>query len=180
MITRFLRLTLITVLLLAFGAIAAACGGGGNGELTLEEYFERLDAIMEDADSRMEALEGPEEMDLASEEEQLEAIREFYFDANLAIIEGSLDEIEGLDPPPEVEEAHDALLAAGADTVAAFEEVGSQVAEAESLADLVELFDDGRLEAAGEGFEQACLELRGIADENEIDVDLNCGAGVGA
>jgi hypothetical protein len=174
---RFAPLALIAVLLLAFGAFAAACGddgNGGGGELTLEEYFERLDAIMEDTNSQMDALEDPEERDLASEEEQLEAIRDFYFDANLAIIKGGFDEIEGLDPPAEVEDAHDALLAAGGDTVAAYEDVGSQLAEAESLADLQELFDDGGFEAASERFEQACLELRGIADENEIDLDLVC------
>ncbi len=176
---RFLPRALITVLLLAFGAIAAACGDDGNGdggELTLEEYFERLDAIMEDIDSQIDALEDPEEMDLASEEEQLEAMRDF-FDALLPIIQGAFNEIEGLDPPAEVEDAHDALLAAGDDFVAAFEAPASRLAEAESLADLEGgLFeDDSAFGSAGARSAQACFALQGIADDNDIDVDLRCG-----
>ncbi len=132
---------------------------------------------MEDSNSQMEELDGPEERDLASEEEQLEAIRDFYFDANLAIMEGSFDEIEGLDPPAEVADAHDALLTAGGDMVAAFEDLASQLAKAESLDDLFELFDGGGSEASGERFEQTCSDLQGIADENEIDVDLDCPSG---
>ena len=39
-------------LLLAFGAVAGACkngGGGGGGALTLEEYFQQLSGLFEEA-----------------------------------------------------------------------------------------------------------------------------------
>ncbi len=175
---RLIAVVIVGALVLALGA--GACnddGDDGGGELTLTEYFSELDAIMEDANSQMDALEDPEDRDVTSEEGQLEAIRDFYFAAKLAVIEGTFDRIEDLDPPAEVEDAHDALLAAGGDTVAAFEAIASQVAEAESLADLFELFDDDSSEAAGERFEQTCSDLQGIADENEIDVDLDCPSG---
>ncbi len=175
---RLIAVVIVGALVLALGA--GACnddGDDGGGELTLTEYFSELDAIMEDANSQMDALEDPEERDVTSEQGQLEAIRDFYFDANLAIIEGASDKIEALDPPTDVADAHNALLAAVGDTVAAFEVLASQVAEAESLADLFELFDDGGSEAASERFEQTCSDLQGIADENEIDVSLDCPSG---
>lgn len=42
-------------------------------------------------------------------------------------------------------------------------------------ADLAAVFSEEGTQAAFESFDQACAELQRIADENEIDVRLDCG-----
>ncbi len=98
--------------LLALGTIAAACGGGD--ELTLEEYFQRFEAIDADVDAKFETLyadfpdEGEEEF--FSNEEDLPFFKEL-FSGFPVIVRDALDQAEDLNPPSEAEDAHDELLA---------------------------------------------------------------------
>ena len=70
----------IAAALVALGVTAAACGG--DGKLTLEEYFQRFEAIDADVDAKFEALfedfpdEGKE--GLASNEENLLLLKGVY------------------------------------------------------------------------------------------------------
>jgi transketolase N-terminal domain/subunit len=57
----------------------------------------------------------------------------------------------------------------------AFQGFVDQVTQAESLEELAEAFGDTELEASGDRFEQVCVALQGVADDNGIDVDLDCG-----
>ena len=45
---------LIVVLLMILGSLALSCGGDGDGGggLTLEDYFQQVDAIFQDRDDR--------------------------------------------------------------------------------------------------------------------------------
>lgn len=109
--------------LLAFAALTAGCGDGAD-TLTLEEYFEQFEAIDADVDAQFEA--AYEEWPANVSEEEL-----FADDANLPffrdliaafprIITDSIDRVEDLEPPSEVADAHDDLLAAGRDLLVAF------------------------------------------------------------
>ena len=171
--TRILPLAFIAVLLLAFGAIAAACGGGGE-PLTLEEYFQRLDEIFEGADERFEALGDQCEELAESEEAEIEAAR-CFFDSSVQVLNHVQDETDDLDPPAEAAVAHEELVTAGADLEQLGEEFSERFADIESMAELEELAEAPELESAGERFERTCFDLEEIARENDIEVDLRCG-----
>lgn len=176
-------ITLLGVVLLAFGAVMGACDGDGDAELTLEEYFQRIEELNDDYDARAEAagdfwedLTGAE-----SEEERIEVIR-YWLDVQVDLIEGFFDgmvALTALNPPDEVEDEHAEKVDA---TRAAFDLFRDRIDEleelegAEFLAGVSELFEGEDLAEAEERGDEACFALQAIADENEIDIDLDCAA----
>ena len=170
--TRLVPLALIATLVLAFGTIAAACGGGGEA-LTLEEYFQEVDGLIDNVADEAEAIgeEAFADLDLSAPlEEQIEAWRSFY-SGYQAVTEQFSEGMRELDPPAEVEDAHNALVEAADDFAQASGDISDKLAEVATQADFV---------AASAAFgelgnpEEACSDLQGIADENGIDVSLNC------
>ena len=168
-----LLLAIAAGVVLAFGGLAAGCDGDG-GELTLEEYFQRLDATFQDADERGEALGDPGGIvgdPQLSLEQKRDAVTAF-FNEFLAIITDVTGNVEALDPPAEVEDAHSDLLTAlrgfQQSAPGAIDKVDTAQSESEFEA-LGEEFHSG-----GEGLEPACLALQAIADQNNIAVDLQC------
>ncbi len=165
-----LRLLLpIGVLLVALGTIAAACDDDDG--LTLEEYFQQVEALDEELDERVEALDFPEEF--ASEEEDALAFKDF-FAAVVPILAELVDAIDDLDPPAEVEDAHNETVDSGREFVADADELTNELADVGSSSELEELFDDPEYVAASDRFDQACFALQDIADANGIDVELTC------
>ncbi len=166
-------------LLLGLVALSAACGDGGEA-LSLEEYFQRLDAIQEDVDARFEEQgddEDPFDPD-APLEERVDALTGGLQDSK-AILEDAVEAVQGLDPPAEVEDAHDEFVAALLGFLPSFDDFRDRAADVESESDLEELFsslDEGSQEfqEAGERLDAACLAIQAIADQNNIAVDLNC------
>jgi hypothetical protein len=169
-------LSLATAGLAALGALAAACGDGGEA-LTLEEYFQRLDAQQEEDDRRLEALEYPFAPDFASgksEEEIVNGTRDF-FEAALQIREDTLDVFNGIDPPAEAEQAH----AEFSEALAAMNRLNEDLVDdlagvvATSQLDIAQL-EGPEFRAGDERLGAACRALQAIADDNNIDVDLEC------
>lgn len=159
--------------LLFLGTLAAACGDGGE-QLTLEEYFQQLEAIFQDADERGQTLGDPGEIvgdPQSSLEQKRDAVAAFFTEF-LAIIADVTGDVEALDPPAEVGDAHSDLLAAlrgfQQSAPAAIDKVDTVQSESEFEA-LGEEFHSG-----GVGFEPACAALQAIADQNNIAVDLQC------
>ena len=171
---RFITLSLGIVLL---GAIAAACGGGGDGEaLTLEEYFQQLDRLSQDADSQFESLQ--EELDRAfatveSDEEFVEAYRDF-FDGSQVVLAGFIEGFKRLTPPTAIEDAHREFTEASADVFEPLRSASDQLADVSSQAEMDQILGTFDTDPRFERFDKACLDLQAIADENSIAVDLNC------
>ncbi len=169
-----LRLLLpIGVSLLVLGINAAGCDG--DDELTLEEYFGQVEALDEEATAQTEALGFPEEQEFASEEEQIEAFREF-FEGSVRIFTDLVDALDDIDPPAEVEGPHEEAVAAGTELVDTFQDLTDRMADVESTSELEALFeeDDPEVEAASDRFDNACFALEDIADANGIAFDLEC------
>ena len=164
----------IAALVFVLSAVAAACGGGGGGGLTLEEYFQRLEVLIADYDQRGDALGESFDEEYSTEEEQIRATQEFWKEF-LVLLGQFVDGLNDIDPPSEAEAAHEESVDAGAEMLKAYQELVDQMAEAESVSELAEGFGGIVLEASGDRFEQACVKLQGIADDNDIDVDLDCG-----
>ena len=156
----------IAALVLALGTIAAACGGGGA--LSLQEYFQKLDAVQNDAAARSEALGQPAQ--------ELQALRDFSDEATALFseVKGSLDDLE---PPGEAQDAHKEMVAAFTEQLGLFRDLADKLADAKSLSEVQEELANlvTELDSVGERMEETCLALQQIADDEGIDVDLECG-----
>ncbi len=166
---------LLGAMLLVLGIIASACDG--DDRLTLDEYFERFEAIDADADVKIGALyrvfEGEE--DLFSNEDNLPLLKELVAGFPV-ILTDALDQGEELNPPSEAEDAHDEFLATGREWVEVLEDGTDRVEAVESILEAEQLVEE--LEAAAqetqERFDDACLDLVGIAEASGIVVDVSC------
>ena len=150
-------------------------GEGDDSELTLEEYFQQIDAIGDEADKRFEALSMdlfPEE-GFDSEEEEIQASRDLLDGAD-AINRDILDALNGIGPPAEAEFAHDEFADAVAELLEVGRSINGQLADVESVSELVKVVDESGLEAAGDQAVQACFKLQEIADSNDIEAGLDC------
>jgi hypothetical protein len=173
-----LRLSLLLgAVLLVLGAIAAACGG--DDRLTLEEYFERFEAIDADVDAKFEALfdDVPDdgEEDLFSNEENLQLFKEIFAGFPV-ILTDALDALEELNPPSEAEDAHDEFLATGRELGEVFEDGAGRVEAAESISEVEQIEEElePAQQEAEERFDAACLDLVGVGVANGIHVDVSC------
>ena len=156
----------------ALALVAIACAGGGDGEEpTLEEYFTRLEVMLDDVAERTndeDPFAEPDES--ASVEEQLEAVANFVADFGEAAGDFS-DDLAALRPPPEAQAAHEALADAAQDLAENLDEALDLLENETSGTTLVDAF--ALLEEGGDP-EAACNGLQDVADENEIAVALNC------
>lgn len=195
---RSLRFMLLAALVVALGSVALACGdsddaddngengGTGSETLTLDSYFDRVKGIMDGASQNGDEIESAidDRIDGASGiEDVLDALAEGLGDF-LALSEGVRDDLDGITPPSEVEDQHRELLALYSTTVSALGSLVDDVEEIDPDADeeviLEQVTDFGtrvqtEFGSLGTQGEVSCFELQGIADENEIDIDLECG-----
>ena len=168
----------IAIILLCFGAITIACNGSGGSDapLTLAGYFQRLQRLDHQAQERNDAL--AEELDAAleraeSEEEQFQAARAGFLQGALSIDEFITD-LEDLAMPEEVRDAHDRVIAAGEALLASFQGLAQELDRTDTADVLERLLGDRDLNEIAERYEEACEALEDAADENGIDIDLNC------
>jgi hypothetical protein len=162
-------------MLIATGVLIGACSSDSD-TLTLNEYFAEFETIDADADSQVEALyaDFPED-----EEAFTEANLEVFKDLVVGfprILGDLVDGVKDLDPPSEVEDAHDALIDAGEALIVAFDEGVDVIDDAETMADVETIM--GQLEPTIDGaqdvFDAACLTVVDIAIANDIHVSVTC------
>jgi hypothetical protein len=169
-LSKLIVFSLIAATVLALGAAAGACGGGGE-ELTLEEYFQKMQAISAEAVQETEALDEKFE---ALEEDDFGGLRDL-FAANTAITADTFGDMDDIDPPGEVEDAHIEFVDAGEDVAELMEGFGDDLADVDSTSELEQAFERVvGLEAASARIDTACAALEKIAAENDISVDLDC------
>ncbi len=153
------------LLVMAFGVSACSSGGGA---LSLEEYFEKLQEADEKQTEKTDAI-GERLADTEDIEEIKDAFGEFP-----AILDDFLDDLEGLEPPEEAEDAHNEAVEAGRDFLEEFDELMEDIEDAESIDDLLGATESSAFTGADERLTEACNELQSVADENDIDVNLDC------
>ena len=168
-------LALFAAAMVALSALAAACGGGGGEEVTVEEYFQRLDVAVQDADARSQAL--PEDPSPDSTFEEWKGFLNNSLTEYVAIVTDLTNTVADLRPPAEVEDSHNDLLDASRDFREAVKDYAQEVAAAKSTSDLERLATEmsTNVEPIQNRLDESCFALQGIADENEIAVDLECG-----
>ncbi len=172
-------LALPAAFLLAFTALTVGCGDGADA-LTLDEYFEQFEAIDADVDAQFEAAydewpAGVSEEEFFADDANLPFFRDLIA-AFPRIITDSIDRVEDLEPPSEVTDAHDDLLAAGRDLLAAMEEATNVLGGAETMEEMANVMEEteGGIDAAMARFDIACLAVVAIADANSIANNNSC------
>jgi hypothetical protein len=176
---RALGSLLVTALLLGAGIIAAACGEGGE-EPSLKEYFQQLETISNELEERGVAVE--RELETAFDPEggidaAIDALQGLLTEG-VSAFEDAFADIERLEPPSGVENIHRVFVEEARGRAELIETLADQIAEVESLSDLEEIFaqlESPEFQAADRRFRDACQVLQGIATDNGIDVDLDCG-----
>jgi regulator of protease activity HflC (stomatin/prohibitin superfamily) len=173
----YLFAVFIAALLLALGSMAGACGD--DDELTLEEYFQQMDTLAADFEDEIDRL-GEEFQEAADEAEtEEEVIDDFhdFSDSLTELFEDFVADVEGIDPPSEVEDAHNELAAAQREGQDLLEELNERAQRSESVSDVEDWsaeFEGPVSTAISDRTEEACFALQAIADDNDIDVDLEC------
>lgn len=172
-----LAVLLIAVTPLAL-VIATACRGGGDDALTLEEYFQQLEAILETDGSELGRLqieflggaEGPEaEIEAVAFRDYISGVTEHFRRA--------IADLESIDPPPPVNGAHDNYIAARVEALNFFAAINDRAGRAGSLDEFLEVVSDSRGPASREIADREdewCFTLQRIAVRNGIEVDLGC------
>ena len=170
---------LLSAVVLALAAVAFACGGGGDGKLSLDEYFQKIDEVQENNDATFatqEAEAGEPSAD-ATGEELAQFLRESVT-SSAATLRDSGAAAADIEPPDEVADAHADIVAAINDLVAAIDDMADSVPDTLTLAELenagATFFNSDELNAADEQFVAACNALEEIASDNGITVDLAC------
>jgi hypothetical protein len=153
--------------------VAAAPACGGSDTLTLEEYFEELEELENEADERSTEIEEEADEIFGSAEDFDEIRGDFqdFIDDIRGVFEDFLDGVRDLNPPEEVEEDHDEAVEAFEAVLDEFDGLKESVDDADSFEDI----DSEAFDEADAQLTEACEKLQAAADDNDIDVDLNCG-----
>lgn len=177
---RSLTTLLIAGTLIAFSAIAAACGsdnGSGGDTLSLEDYMAEFDILDDQYENRGSELGRRLEEDIApvvsDEAAVADFFRELFADGSQALSALVID-IDALNPPPEAKEIHNRAVTAGRAMAAAISDLADQLRDASSEADFIAAFESSAVDTAGEAFFQACADMQALANENGIEVTFYC------
>ncbi len=156
---------------MGFTACSSDDSGGGGKDLTIEEYFEKLEKA---------SASFTEKGDAAAEDvgdtEDIEKIKD-SLSALPPIVADFVDELDSLNPPDDVQDAHDEAVEAGKAFSEEISSVIDNIGDVDSLEALGELIDADAVNKADERFSSACRDLQTIADDANIDVTLDCDEG---
>lgn len=162
-------------------AIAFAVGCSDSSEtLTLDEYFVVFPTIMADVWSQYDVLGDAFPERRTTEEDP-------YIDANLPLLKDlfaeipgifgdAVDRLKALDPPSEVEDAHNDFTDAGETLVVAYEAQSDSIQDVETAAEILTVIStEPSFFDAATAFVNACYELEDIGEANGFPYSHVCG-----
>lgn len=160
----------LALLALLMGAVACTDGdvSGPSGPLTLAEYFDELEGASGDLDERTASL--LETLETSSDVGELKEAASEYPD----VLSDFIEDLDALEAPSEAAAAHQDAIDAGQAFLDLLTGVVDEAEEAETEAELLEVFGSDELAVASTAFSDTCVALQTIADDNEIDADLGC------
>lgn len=169
--------------LLVAGMVAVSCSSGTTGSSptssgpTLQGYFDQLKKISEDTDQQFRALEDDLNASLANVQSDYEALPILKDSLSKVVAQGErlVAGLEALDPPAEVESAHNEFLDAAKSVVNETAAILAEYDAFTSVAQINQRILQGDLAQAGERADDACAAVQKVADDNDINVDLSCG-----
>lgn len=156
--------------LVALALALAAC----SGSLTPQEYFTQLEEIQQSSnEASQKALE-----DISTPPATPEEARDLYLsllNQMTEIADEAIADIEALSPPSDLQDRHDAFVAALIELAEVYGSVRDQLeADGADAEQILQDADQAGTEA-NQAAMDACEGLQNFADDNDIDVDLECG-----
>ena len=136
--------------------VAAGCGGGGGDRLSEAELREQGNAICAKYQEQIDALETP------SAVEDIPG----YVEEAAPIVEREIDELKELDPPEDVQETFDEMIAEAEKTVQAGRDLG-EAAEANDAAAIEQTLDEGNAASARADEHATELGLTNCVDQEQ-------------
>jgi hypothetical protein len=162
------------VVVVAVLPMAVACSGG-SGSVSLDEYFEELQALDDEFSAEQDELD-EEYTDRLNVDEFSDEVRDdfqAYFSSTRAAAEDFVNELDELDAPEEAEDTHNEAVERFNDCLTDTENVADEIGTAASFEEIGEILDESTGSCANTT--QSCADLQAIADEEDIEVDLTCG-----
>lgn len=156
-------------LLLAIGTLAGACGSSG-GSLSLEDYFQKVDALDEESSNKTSGLD-----DELQATDDVDEARDLITEL-IAAFDEFRDSLADLDAPDEAADAQASTIEGFDAFIAELTGALESASDATTIDELYGAFlnvDESGVNQATE----ACIELEQIANDNGIDVDFDCGEG---
>lgn len=170
-----LKLLFLLLFVLGFSVASLSCGGGKKPETSsdpLQAYFAELADI---GNTFLDALAAqPQGLDRSAPIAQQIDVYETYARGLSDDIETARDDLLALTPPPEIADAHVALLAAVERARSVAASLEAQLGEINSSEELAQLSDDPDVASALQQFQLACASLRDIAVQNDIQTTVRC------
>ena len=130
------------------GTMAVACSG--DGASSLERYFQQV----EEAYGKFEAV------GLESGDKEYDSVEDLMNNSFIPTYRDFVDALEDIDPPAEVELAHEELVAAQTEVLQLFEDSTDRYADLRSIVELGELLDEPDFEAVDNRAIEACRNVR--------------------
>lgn len=153
--------------------IAAGCSGGS--ELSLDEYFTKLNEIQVpfEQGSQDRAAEAESSMQSVSSESEALPLLKRYLEETVTATDDLVTELETINPPSEVKSGHANFVSAMKDIRDATTGVIDRFDEFGSVDEVVQFLTTD-LADVGQRADDACRALQAVADDNDIDVGLSC------
>ena len=160
--------------------LVGACGGGsGADSLSLNEYFQRLQVLSDEAAESASELDNVSCPSTAESEQDLAAGNfdaiAVAFDQGLDVFRDLLNGVRDLNPPNEAQGPHDILVGALDDFIGGNENLVGRIRDARTEAEFSAILENAPAEAEEAAIGRACGDLQRVATDNNINVDLDCG-----
>jgi hypothetical protein len=170
------RVALLLVLGLSLGAVTLACSDDDSDSPetsgSLDAYFAGLGDIGNDfLDS---IVIGPEGLDPSAPISDQVDVYETYLSGVSADIEDARNDLEDIEPPEELADAHAGLLAAVENALSVAEDIEAEIGDINSSEDLAALAGNPDIGTALAQFTTACTALKDIAADNNINREVRC------
>jgi hypothetical protein len=161
-------LTPTAILAAAFTMTAIGAFACTDDKLSIEEYFQKTDAIDNDSTARIDAVfEG------VGETEDVGAMRD-AFRQFPPILDDAVSDLEDLSPPNEAETQHERVIETLKNVASTARDSFDELDAAQTFDDVFAVVEGDAFTQANEAFTAACLDLQSVAADNGIAVDLGC------
>ncbi len=164
------RFLVVAGLALAVAGLAMGCSDDGGGELSIEDYFEKLEALDDEQQAASDELD--KELDDLGDDVSTDAFAD-TFEKQVKLLETFADDVDDLDPPAEVKDAHDRVVSGLRGARDQFDTIIETIRDADSVDEAFNSLDDAAFSEIEKATE-ACRELETIAADHNIEVDFDC------
>ena len=160
------------------------CGEAGSGntesgsKLTLQDYYNQIGGIFQNADQKTKQVQSELDIDLAtagSLDEEIAALDSFLTSVSTTIGD-SIILMQALQPPAEVSQYHADFLAGANQTLKIASDLQSKLAGIKTEADANKVIDQFQKDSAPTEArtKAACQRLQDVANQKNINVALHC------